>query len=100
MIETYEDLYAIVNQAMAENPSDVVTMTIADNQACHLVHTPSGRKVVLMLARLDEEFRIGFAYFAPRKRQADWIDDVIAHGVSSAFIHQLIEDNLLNAPSY
>ena len=100
MIETYEDLYAIINQAMAEKPSDLVTMTIADNQACHLEHTPTGRKVVLMLARLEDEFRIGFAYFAPRKRQADWIDDVIAQGVNTAFIHQLIEDNLLNMPSY
>lgn len=100
MIETYDDLYAIVNQAMAEKPLDAVTMTIAENQACHLVHTPTGRKIVLMLARLDEEFRVGFAYFEPRKRQADWIDDVISHGVNVSFIHQLIEDNLLNAPNY
>jgi hypothetical protein len=100
MIETYEDLYAIVNQAMDEKPSDVITMTIADNQACHLVHTPTGRKLVLMVARLDDEFRVGFAYFAPRKRQAEFIDDVIAAGVSVSYIQQLIEDNLINMPVY
>jgi hypothetical protein len=100
MIETYDELYAVVDQAFAEHGYQDIRKEIADNQSCQLTHTPSGRKVVLMLARLGEEFRVGFAFFQAGQRQADWIDDVVATGVSPSFIHQLIESNLLNAPDY
>lgn len=100
MIETYEDLYAVVNQALAENPMDDIRINIADNQACHLIHTPSGRKMVLMLARLEDEYRVGFAYFEAGQKQAFWIDDVLSQGVSPSFITQLIESHLITASNY
>lgn len=100
MIETYEDLYAVVNQAMTEKPVEDVSMNIAENQSCQLIHTPSGRKMVLMLARLGDEYRVGFGYFEAGQKQALWVDDVIAQGVTSSFISRLIESNLITPSDY
>lgn len=100
MIETYEDLYAVVDQAMAEKPREDIKVDIADNQACHLIHTPSGRKMVMMLARLEDEYRVGFAYFEAGQKQALWIDDVIAQGVNTSFMIELIESHLVVPSNY
>lgn len=100
MIENYQQLQDLVKQALEQQTYQDIRFDIADNQACHLIHTPSGRKMVLMLARLDDEFRVGFAFFQAGQRHADWIEDVLATGVSTNFIHQLIELNLLQPPAY
>lgn len=100
MIETYKDLYAIVDQAMAEKPMEDIKVEIADNQACHLIHTPSGRKMIMMLARLEDEYRVGFAYYEAGQKQALWIDDVIAQGINPSFITELIESHLVTPSNY
>lgn len=95
-INTYEKLHALVQEAVEKNKASdkplPIRFTLSDNNTCTVIHS-AGPKITFMLARLMDEYRVGFAFYE-YQRQPEWIEDIAADECNLVFVERLLQANL------
>lgn len=105
MIESYDDLYAVVTSAIDEysKQDDAVEIDFIKNEngTCELKNKENGKKFVLMFARFGDEYKVGFAFYEPDQyggfRDPEWIEDIFNHEFDQTFAMTLITEHLLDS---
>lgn len=99
MVQTYNDLHSLVDntqQSYTASHNDIsLEFAIADNGSCSLTYPTNGNKMLFMLAKFGNEFKVGFAFFEEGEQAPDWMDDIFNHEFNEKFITTLIEEHLL-----
>lgn len=99
MLKTYDDLHQVVSSALETytqaNKELSFRFAIAENHSCSILNEGNNQKMVFMLAKFAEEYKVGFAFFESGEIQPDWMDDIYANDFNATFVKNLIEGNLL-----
>lgn len=107
MIENYDDLYATVQSAidayLKQDEAAEIVFQKNDNNTCEIKNKQNGKKLVMMFARMSDEYKVGFAFYEPDAyggfSNPEWIDD-IGHGeFDEKFAVTLIDEHLVNSTS-
>jgi hypothetical protein len=105
VIENYDDLYATVQSAidayLKQNEAAEIVFQKNDNNTCEIKNKQNSKKLVLMFARMSDEYKVGFAFYEPDAyggfSNPEWIDD-IGHGeFDEKFAVTLIDEHLVNS---
>jgi hypothetical protein len=99
MVENYTDLHQLIASAVTtytQNDESVsLTSEVAANQTCTLLDQSSGNKLVFMLAKFGDEFKVGYAFFSKGEREPEWIDDIFVDEFDEKYVLELIKDHIL-----
>jgi hypothetical protein len=105
MVNSYEALHAIVQQAQSEHaehhPETSMAFDIPKDMpegACALINAANRKKAVFILARFGEEYKVGYALYEPdelSKLQPVHLADVNHDEFDAAFVTHLIQEFLL-----
>ncbi len=96
MIEQAQDLYDLINKVA--DADETLRAEQMPNGAIALHYQT--KKLVFMLARMDEELRVGHAYFAPFQKNPDWMDDLFADAFNEEYVDTLVEEHLKAESSF
>ncbi|MDR9497919.1 MAG: hypothetical protein RI556_01985 [Hydrogenovibrio sp.] len=105
MVNSYEALHAIVQQALSDFADDHSEAAIAfeipkdmPEGACALANAVNRKKAVFILARFGDEYKVGYALYEPdelSKLQPVHLADVNHDEFDAVFVIRLIEDFLI-----
>ena len=106
MVQSYEALHAIVQQAQSEYSEEHTGASIAfeipndmPKGACALVNAANRKKAVFILARFGDEFKVGYALYEPdelSKLQPVHLADVNHDEFDLTFVTRLMNEYLLD----
>lgn len=105
MIESYDDLYQILQTAIdkysqTEGAEEIVFIK-NENGTCEMKNQQSGKKFVMMFARFGDEFKVGFAFYEPAPYGGtgtpEWIEDIFNHEFDENFAETLITEHLVGS---
>lgn len=103
LIINYEDLYQLVNKVVdqftqSESCKDELSFSIHANTSCEVKNKNNGKKLVLMLGRFGDEYKVGFALYQPDSygayAQPEWIEDIFNYNFDETFMTTLMTEHL------
>jgi hypothetical protein len=104
MIENYTDLHQLIASAMdtyAQSDESVsLDFEVAENQTCAMIDQSSGNKIIFMLAKFGDEFKVGYAYFSKGEREPEWIDDTFTDEFDENYVLELIKEHIVGASDW
>ena len=104
MIESYDDLYQTVSSSvesfLKQDESAEIVVERKENGTTSMTNKKNGNKLVLMLGRYSDEYKVGFAFFVTDQygkasNNPEWIEDVFNHEFDEKFVYVLITEHLL-----
>lgn len=106
MVNSYEALHAIVQQAQSEYSKEHTEASIAfevpkdmPEGACALVNMTNRKKAVFILARFGDEYKVGYALYEPdelSKLQPVHLADVNHDEFDVSLVARLMKEYLLD----
>jgi hypothetical protein len=103
VIENYDDLYATVQSAidayLKQDEAAEIVFQKNDNNTCEIKNKQNGKKLVMMFARMSDEYKVGFAFYEPDAyggfSNPEWIDDIGHSEFDEKFALTLIDQHLV-----
>lgn len=103
MITTYEQLHQLISKQLdkylqqAENKEGFL-FEVEDNGSCTMTNKNNGVKFKFMLAKYEDEYKVGFAMFEGYNPNPIWIDDLLSSNFDENFVDILIDEHFIPEP--